>query len=159
MWAGGRSTRNQLCASAAPGRVASVERNDLPCAALYRFSAAPFCGAPMFREPPPCAEPSKTPAISVAPPPALQDGTLWLDGRAVLHGVPAGWSTVTDASATGVFLHGAIAAAACYWEMPLGQIAGLRRFTSVARARPCWVTPVTGTSENAIQPETQWLLG
>ena len=98
-------------------------------------------------------------AISVAPPPALQDGTLWLDDRAALHGVPAGWSTVTDASATGVFLHGAIAAAAYYWEMPLGQIAGLRRFTSVARARPFWVHPVTGTSENAIQPETQWLLG
>lgn len=88
---------------------------------------------------------------------AIADGVLHLDTAPVLRDLAAGWSTVDDATGTGVFLRAA-AATACFLELPLGRLAGLERFTSVHRFSPFWTRPALGTRDAEVRPETLWLL-
>src|SRR5262249_10160716 len=47
---------------------------------------------------------------------------------------------------------------ATYLKLPLGRIAGLKRFTSGYRFVPFWMKPAVGTREAEVRAETQWLL-
>jgi len=88
----------------------------------------------------------------------LRAGTLYMEGRAVLRSVPDNFSIVEDPTGAGVFLKFSAQPAESYRQTPLGQIAGLQRFTSCHRVDPFWMVPVAGTNEAGVALETQWLL-
>jgi raffinose synthase len=81
-----------------------------------------------------------------------------LDPAAVFENLSDAWSVDRAAPPAGVFLRATADAPNCYVEIPLGRIAGLKRFTSGYRFVPFWMKPAIGTRESEVQPETQWLL-
>ena len=89
---------------------------------------------------------------------SLHDGTLWLGERAVLKNVPETVSTQSDPSGAGVFLKVSTQQPLAWLQSPLGNIAGLCRFTSCHRDEPFWMIPRAGTNESQVALETQWLL-
>ena len=89
---------------------------------------------------------------------SLRNGTLWLENRPVLLGVPDAFTVVEDPSGTGVFLRISVKKSGSFIQSPLGVIDRLRRFTSCHRYEPFWMRPEAGTTHAEVQPETQWLL-
>jgi hypothetical protein len=88
----------------------------------------------------------------------LQDGTLSLEGRAVLKQVPDALAVVDDPTGAGVFLRFTDRNAGSELRTPVGVIDGMKRFTSCRRDEPWWMLPATGTTSSDVQMETQWLL-
>ncbi|MFA6962693.1 MAG: Sip1-related alpha-galactosidase [Opitutaceae bacterium] len=101
---------------------------------------------------------------SRAPHHTLCDSILALEGSPLFIGVSSAWSISrqsADGDSTGVFLRWTRpveTAPASFHEIPLGRIAGLRRFTSCHRYVPFWLKPVAGTTESDVKPETLWIL-
>ncbi len=89
---------------------------------------------------------------------SLRDGTLWLGEQAVLKNVPENFYIQADRTGTGVFLKFSATHPSARLQTQLGDIAGLRRFTSCHRDEPFWMIPRTGTNESQVALETQWLL-
>jgi raffinose synthase len=89
---------------------------------------------------------------------SLHDNSLWLGNRPVLGPVSPEFSIVKDPSGAGVFLRWSRSKPDSLIQAPLGQIAGLRRFTSCHRDEPWWMLPRAGTNCSDAALETQWLL-
>jgi raffinose synthase len=89
---------------------------------------------------------------------SLQNGSLLVETRPVLSGVPDAFTLVEDPSGAGVFLRLSVPKAGSYIQSPLGTISQLRRFTSCHRYEPFWMRPEAGTTHVEVRPETQWLL-
>ena len=88
----------------------------------------------------------------------LRDGTLWRGEQAVLDHVPSGFTMVKDSTGAGVFLNFATAQTGSLIRSSVGNLPGLRRFTSCRRDEPFWMVPQVGTNLAAVGLETQWLL-
>ncbi|HEY5703987.1 MAG TPA: Sip1-related alpha-galactosidase [Terrimicrobiaceae bacterium] len=88
----------------------------------------------------------------------ITDGTLRIGSEAVLEELPESWAIVEDTTQAGAFLRVKSAEAACYLELPLGRLAGMKRFSSFHRFSPFWTQPAIGNTEAEVQPETLWLL-
>jgi raffinose synthase len=89
---------------------------------------------------------------------SLRDGTLSLGTRPVLRHLSSEFSLVKDPSGAGVFLRWSAARPDSLITAPLGDIAGLRRFTGCHRDEPWWMLPQAGTNGSQVALETQWLL-
>ena len=72
--------------------------------------------------------------------------------------LPVGWNCRASDSGEGAFLSVTTEDAACYFERCLGQVEGLKRFTSGYRTNPFWMKPAVGELISELNSETQWLL-
>ena len=87
-----------------------------------------------------------------ADPTELQAG-----GQPVLR-LAADWAVEPDATGAGIFLRPLLQQTAPWLELPLGQMPGLQRFTSLYRFSPFWTRPAVGNPCAMLMPETLWLL-
>lgn len=67
-------------------------------------------------------------------------------------------TVLEDPHGVGVFVQAATTIPDSRWQVALGDLKDLRRFTLCHRYEPFWMEPKAGTTSADVPPETQWLL-